>query len=567
MYFDPERDHVWGAVEAGLRISQEGICVWLDEERKVRLDPSSLREETERYCAGLGRAGVRPGDRVAVLAQTTPEVMLAFLACWRAGGAAVPLPLPMRAVDPQAFIEQTAAKLRASGARLAVIPDGLMGFVRHLEAGCPLLPASGLRADGEAPPPASPSPSDVALIQFTSGSTSQPKGVTLTHHNLLSNARSIISRIGVTPEDRVVSWLPLYHDMGLIGFFLTALISGASTTYLSPQLFVSRPETWLRALSESRGTITGGPNFSYALIGRLIRSGSVSGIDLSRLRLALNGAEPVDLQVMEELVEAAAPLGLRREAPYPVYGLAECTLAVTFPDPGRPFKVDWVSRYHLEKGEGALPVERGSAGARPLVCLGSPLPGMEVRIRGAEGGWLGERQLGEVCVRGASVMRGYWNDPDRTAEVMEDGWLRTGDLGYLHAGELYLAGRIKDMVIIGGRNIYPEDVERCGEKVEGVRKGNAVAFAVTNRRGRERMVLVGETRLEPGEQALRVAREVSHRVAREIGAPLGEAVLVRAGSLPKTSSGKKQRYLTRQLYDRGELEVVARTGAVSEPVA
>ncbi len=565
MHFDPRRDNVWEALEAGLRLSQEGMKVWLDGENRVDLPPGSLLREAERRAAGLAGMGVRAGDRVAVLAQTTPEVMLAFLACWRAGGVAVPLPLPMRAVDPAAFIEQTAAKLRACEARLAVIPSGIMGFVEDLDADCPLVPAEGLARDG-ACPDASPDPDDVALIQFTSGSTSQPRGVTLTHRNLLSNAASIIGRIGVTPDDRVVSWLPLYHDMGLIGFFLTALVSGTSQTYLSPQLFVSRPELWLRALSESGGTITGGPNFSYALISRLIRSGAADGLDFSRLRLALNGAEPVDLQVMEGLVEAAAPLGMRPEVPYPVYGLAECTLAVTFPDPGKPFKVDWVSRYHLEKGEGALPVERGSAGARPLVCLGSPLSGLEVRIRGKEGGWLGDRELGEVCVRGDSVMRGYWEDPERTAEAFTDGWLRTGDLGYMHNGELYLAGRIKDMVVIGGRNIYPEDVEACCERVEGVRKGNAVAFAVTNRRGRERMVLVGETRLEPGAESRELARELACRVAEEIGAPLGEAVLVRAGSLPKTSSGKKQRFLTRQMYLSGELEVVARTGAVIEPV-
>jgi fatty-acyl-CoA synthase len=565
MHFDPEKDHVWKAVEAGLRLSQQGMTIWSDEESRLHLPPQAVLEEVERYAAGLKRLGVEPGDRVAVLAQTTPEVMLSFLACWRAGGIAVPLPLPMRAVDPRFFMEQTAAKLRACGARLAVVPAALLGFVDDLDAGCPIVGAEELPCGG-ACPERSPSPEDVALIQFTSGSTSQPRGVTLTHSNLLANAFSIISRIGVTPDDRVVSWLPLYHDMGLIGFFLTALVSGASTSYLSPQLFVSRPELWLRALSESGGTITGGPNFSYALVGRLISSGAARGMDLSRLRLALNGAEPVDLQVMEGLVEAAAPLGLRPEAPYPVYGLAECTLAVTFPDPGRPFKVDWVSRYHLEKGEGALPVERGSAGARPLVCLGSPLPGLEVRIRGKDGRWLGERELGEVCVRGASVMRGYWNDPERTAEALADGWLRTGDLGYMHAGELYLAGRIKDMVIIGGRNIYPEDVERCGEGVPGVRKGNVVAFAVTNRRGKERMVLVGETHLEPGAEAAQAARRLSRRVAEEIGAPLGEAVLVRAGSLPKTSSGKKQRFLTRQLYREDGLEVVARSRAVSEPV-
>jgi fatty-acyl-CoA synthase len=558
MIFD--RD-VWTALRAGLELSREGMRIKLDPEREVHLPPDEVVSLAGSYAAGLAARGVEAGDRVAILAQTTPEVLLSFMGCWRMGGVAVPLPLPMRAVSPTVFLTQTMAKIEASGARLVVVPEGLMGFVADLEAGCPVVSAESLAHGAGTCPALDIDPSAVALLQFTSGSTSEPRGVVLTHANLLANASSITRRISLSPDDHIVSWLPLYHDMGLIGFFLTAVASGASLTYLPPQLFVSRPELWLRALSEHGGTITGGPNFSYALLARLLKSGRFDGLDLSRLRLALNGAEPVDLKVVEGLIEATAPYGMRPEAPYPVYGLAEATLAVTFPEPGELFKVDWVSRYHLEAREGALPVSRESAGARPLICLGSALPGLEVRVKGTDGDWKSDRELGEVCVRGDSIMRGYWNDPGRTSSALVDGWLHTGDLGYLHAGELYLAGRIKDLVIIGGRNIYPEDVEHCGERVTGVRKGNAVAFGVTNRRGKERMILVGETHLEPGEEALAAAREASRVVAEEIGAPLGEAVLVKAGTLPKTSSGKKQRYLTRQLYHNLELEVVARTGA------
>lgn len=558
MIFD--RD-VWTALRTGLELSREGVRVKLDPEREVHLPPDEVIGLAGSYAAGLATRGVKAGDRVAILAQTTPEVLLTFMGCWRMGGVAVPLPLPMRAVQPAAFLTQTMAKVEASGASLVVVPEGLMGFVRDLEAGCPVVSAESLAHDAATCLEVEIEPSAVALLQFTSGSTSEPRGVVLTHANLLANVSSIVRRISLSPDDHIVSWLPLYHDMGLIGFFLTALASGASLTYLSPQLFVSRPELWLRALSERGSTITGGPNFSYALVARLLKMGGLDGLDLSRLRLALNGAEPVDLKVVEELIAAAAPYGMRPEAPYPVYGLAEATLAVTFPEPGKLFKVDWVSRYHLEAREGALPVSRESAGGRPLICLGSALPGMEVRIKGTDGGWKNDRELGEVCVRGDSIMRGYWNNPQHTARALVDGWLQTGDLGYLHAGELYLAGRIKDLVIIGGRNIYPEDVEHCSERVAGVRKGNAVAFGITNRRGKERMILVGETHLEPGEEALTAAREASRMVAEEIGAPLGEAVLVKAGTLPKTSSGKKQRFLTRQLYNNLELEVVARTGA------
>jgi fatty-acyl-CoA synthase len=553
-------ENVWEAIHKGMSNSHEGVRIMIREEEVCHLTPQKMMEEACLYATGLVKRGIRRGDRVAIVAQTTPPVLLSILGCWRIGAVPVPLPLPMRAVSLEAFLEQTAKMVRVAEAGLLIVPGDIAPLVRKVPVECPLEVAEDLREKAGRIPETDAKKGDPALLQFTSGSTTEPRGVVLSHGALLANALSIIEKIGVTPEDRVVSWLPWYHDMGLIGFILTALVGGTSVMYMPPQLFVSRPALWLEMLTRFRATLTGGPNFAYALITRIMERGDVEEIDLRSLRLALNGAEPVDLEVMERLTEVASRYGMAPEAPYPVYGLAEASLAVTFPPPGRKFKVDWVSRYHLECTGEALPVSPRCQGSRPLISLGSPLSGLEVRIRKSNGTWAEERELGEVCIRGASLMEGYWKNPERTGEVMRDGWLRTGDQGYISEGELYLTGRIKDMIIIGGRNIFPEDVEFCGEKIPGVRKGNAVAFGVTNHRGRERLVFVAETHLKPGDEADRVIREVLRVTADEIGIPLYDAVLVRAGSLPKTTSGKKQRSLCREIYLAGNLQIVSSAG-------
>jgi len=494
------------------------------------------------------------------MAQTTPGSVLTFLGCWALGAVAVPLPLPMRAVDPHSFMEQSRRRLEKVGAEALALPGDFIPMVEEMGEGFRLLAMEELKARGDLPPsPASRD--DVALVQFTSGSTSEPRGVILTHGNVLANAAAIAEKVGVNSRDTVVSWMPLYHDMGLIGFLVTALSASCTLVLMSPQRFVADPSLWLRAVSEHRATITGGPNFAFALSTRVLRSGRAEGLDLSSLRLALNGAEPIDPAVLDDFVAAGAPYGLRPEVPYPVYGLAEATLAVTFPEPGRNYHVDHVSRRAIEDEGVAVPCEPGSADARGLVSLGAPLSGLELRVNRDDGSPAAEREVGEVCVRGASLMQGYWGDAAATAEALRGGWLHTGDLGYLAGGELHLVGRIKDMVIIGGRNLFPEDVERCAERVEGVRKGNAVAFGITTSRGRERLVLVGETRLSCPHAARETAQAVSSAVREEIGVPVREVVLVPAGTLPKTSSGKKRRFLCRDLYVSEKLAVVARSGA------
>ncbi|MDI6830844.1 MAG: fatty acyl-AMP ligase [Actinomycetota bacterium] len=550
--------NVWESILKGLSHSERGLTI-LEEEGEKVYSPRELKEAAERAACGLIRAGVEPGDRVGIMAQTTPATVITFLGCWAAGAVAVPLPLPMRAVDPASFIEQSRGRLERVGARLLALPETFMPMVGELGVGVRMVACEELSSGGGLPP-ASTTPEDVALVQFTSGSTSEPRGVVLTHANIMANARAIARKAKVTHHDRVVSWMPLYHDMGLIGFLVTALSCGTDLVLMSPQRFVSDPGLWLRALSDHRATITGGPNFSYALSTRVLEGGRAGDLDLSSLRLALNGAEPVDPEAMDGFVRAGSEYGLKPEVPYPVYGLAEATLAVTFPQPGKRYRVDHVSRHDIEDAGVASPAEPGEEGTRALISLGTPLEGVGLRVLKEDGSEAGERELGEVCVSGPCVMQGYWGDEAATARAIREGWLHTGDLGYLAGGELYLVGRIKDMVIIGGRNLFPEDVERCAERVSGMRKGNAVAFGVRTRRGKERLVLVGETRLSCAEAARETARAVSEAVREEIGVPVREVILVPAGTLPKTSSGKKRRFLCRELYLGERLQAVARSG-------
>jgi len=550
---------VWQGIVEGTARSRQGLII-LEEAGEKVYGPTELIAAAARAGACLLKSEVKAGDTVGILAQTTPSTVLALLGCWAAGVVPVPLPLPARMVDSRSFIEQSRRRLEKVRAKKLIAPGTLMPMLGDLGSGIRLMAAEELSAQDNLPSRPCRG-EDVAMVQFTSGSTSEPRGVVLSHRAIMANARAIIKRMRITPRDRVLSWMPLYHDMGLIGFFISALSSGCTPILMPPQRFVADPSFWFRSISEYRATITGGPNFSYALSARVLKSGLAGHIDLSSLRLALNGAEPVDSLVLDELVKEGEPYGLKATAPYPVYGLAEATLAVTFPAIGQRYRVDRICRDAMEREARALPVGADAHGARSLVSVGTPLPGVQVLIIKDNGEPAGDRQIGEVCLRGPSLMQGYWEDESATAQALRDGWLHTGDLGYFAEGQLYLAGRIKDVVIVGGRNLFPQDVERCAERVSGIRKGNAVAFGVTSPRGRERLILVGETRLECPNKAFEAARAVLRMVREEIGVPVREVVLVPAGSLPKTSSGKKRRFLCRDLYFENKLQPVARSGA------
>ncbi len=386
-------------------------------------------------------------------------------------------------------------------------------------------------------------PDRLAIVQFTSGSTDDPKGVMLPHRCLVQNIDAIVDGAALGIDDVGVSWLPLYHDMGLIGLLMTPMLTGFELGLAPPQDFLAAPGDWMRWMSEQRATVTGGPNFAYALATRALRR--LDGLDLSAWKLALNGAEPIDPTSVEGFLEAGARHGLDSKAAFCVYGMAEATLAISFPQPGTGMAVDVIDPAALEHERYAAPAN-GRGETRRLPWLGRTLRGLELRVCDPEtGAPRRDREVGELELRGTSVTPGYFARPELTAESFRDGWLRTGDLGYLVDGEVVVCGRIKDVIIVGGRNVFPEEIERAAASVDGVRAGNVIAFGTPGRRGKEGIVVVAETR----EGELTGLRDdVIARVCDAVGIPPLEVVFVQAGSLPKTSSGKLQRSACKTQY-------------------
>jgi len=513
-----------------------------------------LHAEAKGYAAALQSRGVRPGDHVALLSPTTRELVTAIQATWLAGAVIVVLPLPMRLSSIEEFVAQTRQRIRSARAKVCVVDSELAAFVKP-EPGDPPMVGFAELAPGD--PAAYRRPADdpdgLVILQFTSGSTSDPKGVMLPDGVLRANLDAIAVAAKLDPDDDVlVSWLPLYHDMGLVGLLTLPMSTGTALVLGAPQDFTSRPARWMDWLSTYGGTATAGPNFSYVLATRALQRSDQ--LDLSRLRIALNGAEPIDPDQVEAFIEAGRRHGLRPEAVFPAFGMAEVALAGTFPEPGTGMVLDCVDRRVLESERYAAPVAPGTDGSRRLARLGRPVPGLEIRIVDPESGApLRDREVGELEIRGTSVTPGYYRRPDANATLFHDGWLRTGDLAYLLDGQLVMCGRIKDVIIVGGRNVFPEDVERAVGSLEGVRAGNVIAFGVEGDRGRESLVVVAESKAD--DVAL-VRKLVAARVRDVVGVPAKAIVLVAPGTLPKTSSGKLQRSLCRNRYHDGQLALV-----------
>jgi fatty-acyl-CoA synthase len=522
----------------------------------IRIGWRELHDDARSMAAALQARGVEPGAHVAILGPTTRPLVTAIQATWLCGAATVLLPLPMRLASIEEFVAQTRSRILASDARLVVVDGQLAEFLDPSAGDPPIVLLDALRTERrrvDAYTRPADDPDALAILQYTSGSTSDPKGVMLPHRCIAANADAIVSAARLEADRDVgVSWLPLYHDMGLIGLLTIPMTTGMELALAAPQDFLAGPAQWMQWCSELGATATAGPNFAYALAARAL--GRLDRLDLSRWRLALNGAEPVDPDNVESFVAAGARHGLDPRAVFPAFGMAEATLAVTFPEPGSGLSVDVVDGRVLETDRYAAPVAAGAAGARRLARLGSPVPGLEVRVCDpATGHEMRTREVGEVEIRGTSVTPGYYGRPDATAAAFHDGWLRTGDLGYLVDGDLVVCGRIKDMIILGGRNVYPQDVERAVARVDGVRAGNVIAFGTSGRRGREALVVVAEARETERRDALR--REVVARVRDVVGVPPEDVVLVRPGTLPKTSSGKLQRALCRERYLGASLEL------------
>ena len=520
---------------------------------QVHADALALAANLRDLGLGLGL-----GSHIAILGPTSRRLVTALQATWLLGGCAVMLPLPMRLGSLDEFAVQTRVRVRnADCAAVLVDPDFAPFFVA--EKGDPpivvlddvLLSPTGADAF-EKPTVAREA---LAILQFTSGSTSAPKGVMLPHNEVCANLDAISLGVELDRDtDVAVSWLPLYHDMGLIGLLLTPMTTGASLVLSGPQDFLGSPSRWMRWISQHRGSLTAGPNFSYVLAARALHR--EEQLDLSSLRMSLNGAEPVDPATVTAWLDAGARHGLRPGAAFPAFGMAELTLAGSFPPVGRGLVTDTVDLAALETERFAAPSTPGAAGARSFVKLGRAVDGLELRIVDPEDGRpLIEREVGELEIRGTSVTPGYYKRPDATAAAFHDGWLRTGDLAYVVDGELVVCGRKKDVIIVGGRNVWPEDIERAVADIAGVRPGNVIAFGVRGRNEKEEVIVVCETKADSSEfDTIRAA--VGRRVREAIGLPAHEVVLIAASSMPKTSSGKLQRSECKQQYLAGSLETV-----------
>jgi fatty-acyl-CoA synthase len=513
-----------------------------------------LHAEAKGYATALQARGVRPGDHVALLSPTTRQLVTAIQATWLVGAAIVVLPLPMRLSSIEEFVAQTRQRIHNARAKVCVVDPELAAFMEP-EPGDP--PMVGFAELGTGEPAAYRRPADdpdrLVILQFTSGSTSDPKGVMLPDRVLRANLDAVAVAAQLDPDDDVlVSWLPLYHDMGLVGLLTLPMSTGTALVLGAPQDFTSRPARWMDWVSTYGGTATAGPNFSYVLATRALQRSEQ--LDLSGLRIALNGAEPIDPDQVEAFIEAGRRHGLHPEAVFPAFGMAEVAIAGTFPEPGTGMVLDCVDRRVLESERYAAPVAPGTDGSRRLALLGRPVPGLEIRIVDPESGApLRDREVGELEIRGTSVTPGYYRRPDANATLFHDGWLRTGDLAYLLDGQLVMCGRIKDVIIVGGRNVFPEDVERAVGTLEGVRAGNVIAFGVDGDRGRESLVVVAESKAD--DVAL-VRKLVAARVRDVVGVPAKAIVLVAPGTLPKTSSGKLQRSLCKHRYHDGQLDLV-----------
>jgi acyl carrier protein len=567
-------------------------------ERRVTLTFADLYAAGNRCAAELARRGVPAGGRVALMLPTSRAFFVSYAGILLAGAIPVPIYPPFRADRIEEYAARQSAILNNAEVCL------LLTF-RRAEAVAKLLrprvsSLSGvvdaeklIEAADKAPPP-SPGVSplhvtgnrarqgrDLALLQYTSGSTGDPKGVMLTHANLLANMRAIGEAVQLGPEDVGISWLPLYHDMGLIGAWLTLLHFGTPLAVMSPLAFLTRPERWLQAFHKHRGTIAAAPNFAYELCVRKIADKDIQGVDLSSWRAALNGAEPVNPETLERFAERFASYGFRREAQLPVYGLAEAALAVTVPPLNRGPLVDRIERETFTAQGRAVPAVPGDATAMVFVSSGNALPRHEVSIVDERGNEVPDRTEGFLWFRGPSATAGYYRNSKATEALLPRGpasapeeyaWVNSGDRGYCADGEFYVTGRVKDIIIKGGRNLYPHEVEELAARADGIRKGCIVAFGLKDEAsGTEKMVVVAETRERDAARRAALASQVTDLVSRGLGLPPDRVELLPLGSIPKTSSGKLRREETRQLYLAGTLSAsrapawlqIARLGTVS----
>jgi 1-acyl-sn-glycerol-3-phosphate acyltransferase len=539
------------------------ILLWRSDEEEEPVTYSGLDQAARAVARGLLDRGLEPGERAAIMLPTEPGFFHAFFGVLMAGGVPVPIYPPFRRAQVEDHLRRQAGILRNAEAsflitdeeihRVGVLLYGLTETLRRVETVTVL--AAGDKI-------AEPVPADgdtIALIQYTSGSTGDPKGVVLSHANLLANIRAMGEVLEASSADIFVSWLPLYHDMGLIGAWLGCLYYGVPTNIMPPLAFLADPARWLWAIHRHRATLSAAPNFAFELCLKSIRDKDIEGLDLSTLRTVVNGAEPVSPRTIARFTEKFRRYGFKPEALAPVYGLAESSVGLAFPPLGRGPIIDRVNRESLSRRRFAQPAKPDDATALEFAACGQPLPNHEIRIVDDTGHEVAARYEGRLQFRGPSATKGYFRDEARTRALFDGDWLESGDLAYVAGGDVFLTGRVKDIIIRAGRNIYPHELEEHVGNIEGIRKGCVAAFASKDpRTGTERLIVLAETRLADQGQLDDLRQRISEAASELLNLPPDEIVLAPPHTVPKTSSGKIRRSQARVFYEGGMVRHKAR---------
>lgn len=519
-----------------------------------RVSFADIHAAARRVAGSFHALGLRRGDLVAIIISDPEGFLTTLFGASIAGVVPASLYPPAQTSDLPAYLDATARALRSCDARAVITSSALLPHVDALRDTCPALsivmPFDALPGPIEAGADRPPSPDDIAFVQFTSGSTSTPKGVVITQRNLAANIAAFSGPAGLdgTSEDVACSWLPLYHDMGLVGMALGSLYVGAEAVVMTPDAFVRRPVEWLRAISKYQATVSFAPNFAYDLAVRRVKDSDLVTLDLSSWRVAGCGAEPIHPPTLAAFAEKFGPAGFKSTSFVPSYGLAEIVLAATLSPRGRELRVERLVADDMTARRVATHANGTPAETVSVVGCGMPLPGHDVRILDEDGRTLPDRHIGEIVLSGPSVTPGYYNDADTTAAAIRDGQLFTGDLGYLSSGELFVCGRVKDLIIVNGRKYHPQDLEWGVADLAGIRRGRVVAFGTKRDAGPDRTVVVAEpSGTVPPEE---LTDAIRRRIVDVCGLVVDDVVLVPSGTVARTTSGKVRRAATRMLYER-----------------